>query len=150
MKTLKLFAVVFLAAQITACANHIEVSGYGFTDSHHEDVVVGKTTRHELISNLGSPTAVANIGDDKKVYYISRKTKRVAFLDPIVLEQQVLAISLDKNNVVSGIEELTLDDSKHVVFSENHTLLRGNEITAMQQIMGNLGKYNVPNENKEE
>ena len=140
---IKIFLFIILACA-SGCASQIEVNGYGFSGSKHEDIVAGKTTRDEVRANLGSPTTVGDIGDYKKDYYISRKTEGKSFWKPKVLEQQVLIFLYDKTDKVVLIEELTLDDSKNILFSEKHTKLPGNEITAMQQIMNNLGKYNNP------
>jgi outer membrane protein assembly factor BamE (lipoprotein component of BamABCDE complex) len=101
----------------------------------------GKTTREEVAKILGTPSSIA-IFDDKNWYYISRKTKQVAFLDPDVLDQQVFIVNFDAKGVVRGIDHKGLQDGREIEPARGATPAPGRELTFLEQVLGNIGRFN--------
>ncbi len=139
--SLTTLAILTALSLTTGCAKEINAHGFNFEHSNFKSIKVGETSRHQVLSELGSPTSTSDFGE-KKYYYISNKVERIAFLDPTIIEQRVLSIGFDNAGIVQDIHELTLDDARKVIFSENRTEIKGNSVTAMQQILTNIGKYN--------
>lgn len=141
MKIRKISLIAACTLFTASCSKDIQVHGFNFEHAKFDVIKVGETTKHHVLAELGTPTTESNFGE-KKFYYISSKVERIAFLEPKVIEQKVLSIGFDRAGVVHDITELTLDDANKVIFSENRTEIKGNSVTAVQQILTNIGKYN--------
>ena len=132
---------LILILMLSACAAEIEQHGYSFEQNNIDVIKVGHSDKHQVLNELGSPTTESNYGE-RIYYYISYKSEKIAFFDPKIIEQRVLAINFDKKDVVSDITEYTIDDLNNIAFSEHKTEIQGNTITPMEQILTNVGKYN--------
>ena len=73
----------------------------------------GTTTRDQVVKILGTPSSTG-VFDDKSWFYISRKTKQLAFLDPDVLDQQVYVVRFDGNGVVASVDRKDLQDGRDI------------------------------------
>jgi outer membrane protein assembly factor BamE (lipoprotein component of BamABCDE complex) len=103
----------------------------------------GVDDRRQVAQLLGSPSTVA-VFSDKTWYYISKKTKRISFLDPEVLDQEVLAIKFDDQGLVSDMKLYGLENARPITPDPNITPTSGRELTILQQIMGNIGRFSSP------
>jgi outer membrane protein assembly factor BamE (lipoprotein component of BamABCDE complex) len=98
-------------------------------------------TKEQVVKILGTPSSMG-VFDDNSWYYISRKTSRISFFDPDVLDQQVFAINFDNNGVVRAMGHRTLADARDVEPAPGSTPAPGRELTFMEQIIGNVGRFN--------
>ena len=101
----------------------------------------GSTTRDQVTKILGTPSSTG-IFDDKRWYYISRKTKQVAFFDPDVLDQQVYIVNFDGKGVVRTVEHRDLKDGREIEPAPGATPAPGRELTLVEQVLGNIGRFN--------
>ena len=101
----------------------------------------GSTTRDQVVKILGTPSSTG-VFNDKSWYYISRKTKRVAFLDPDVLDQQVFVVNFDGRGVVNSIDHKDLKDGRDIEPAPGATPAPGRELTFVEQVLGNIGRFN--------
>lgn len=102
-------------------------------------ITPGVQTRNDVETLLGSPTARGTFDDDNW-YYISSRT-RIApgrFLD--VEDQRVVAISFDRQGVVTGIRELGENDGRDVGMVSRETPVPGTDRTLLQALFGNIGR----------
>ena len=106
-----------------------------------QQVKPGETDKQTVTRLLGTPSTIPTF-DDKTWYYISRETKQIAFLNPEVLDQQVIAIRFDDSGIVTGIDHKTLKDAKDITPNPNATPAQGREFTFLEQLIGNFGKFN--------
>jgi outer membrane protein assembly factor BamE (lipoprotein component of BamABCDE complex) len=98
-------------------------------------------TKEQVVKILGTPSSMG-VFDDNSWYYISRKTSRISFLEPDVLDQQVLAINFDNNGIVRDMGHRTLADARDIEPAPGATPAPGRELTFMEQIIGNVGRFN--------
>jgi outer membrane protein assembly factor BamE (lipoprotein component of BamABCDE complex) len=77
----------------------------------------------------------------KTWYYISKRTKTVSFLDPEILDQEVLQITFDNAGLVSDMRIYGLENARTITPDPNITPTSGKELTILQQIMGNIGRF---------
>jgi outer membrane protein assembly factor BamE (lipoprotein component of BamABCDE complex) len=133
-----------LAAIVTAalvgCSTDVEQRGNLPDNSDIAQVHPG-TTRAQVLKLLGSPSSTG-VFNPNTWYYISRETKQISFLDPHVLDQQVYVIELDGNGVVKSVEHKTLKDAQNVPMAPGATPAPGRELTFMEQLLGNVGRFN--------
>ena len=102
-------------------------------------ITPGVQTRNDVEALLGSPTARGTFDDDNW-YYISARTRTAPgrFLE--VEDRRVIAISFNRQGVVTGIRELTQADGRNVQMVSRETPVPGNERTLLQALFGNIGR----------
>lgn len=93
---------------------------------------------------MGSPSATSSFGDPTW-YYISSKTKSVAFLQPEVIEQNVIAIAFDEKGTVKNVQKYDKNDMRRFELRKDYTEAEGNDLTVLQQLLGNVGRFNPAN-----
>jgi len=101
----------------------------------------GTTTREQVVKILGTPSSTG-VFNDKNWYYISRRTKQVAFFDPDVLDQQVYIVNFDATGVVRGVDHKDLKDGRDIDPAPGATPAPGRELTFLEQVLGNIGRFN--------
>lgn len=135
-----LFAPI-AAVAIAGCAPSVEQRGNLPPPDAMAEIHPGKTTKDEVVKILGTPSSVG-IFDDKSWYYISKRTKQVAFFLPDTTDQQVFVVDFDKNGVVSAVDHKGLKDAEVITPAPGATPAPGRELTFLEQILGNLGRFN--------
>lgn len=138
----RLFVTALLALGIAGCSvfeatprvrgNRVDADLLG-------ELVVGTSTQADARALLGTPTARGTF-DDEHWYYISSVTRsRVAQL-PEVDSMRVVALSFDDGGVLREVKTLTEADGQDVGMVARATPVPGNDMTIMQQLLGNLGR----------
>jgi outer membrane protein assembly factor BamE (lipoprotein component of BamABCDE complex) len=134
-------ALLLAAGALGACAQPVVTSGNMLDAERLESVRPGEHTRQDVVDLLGSPSSIGTFRDTKW-YYIARQTQTTAFLEPDVLDQQVIVVSFDNTGVVEDVSEIGLDEAREVQPVARTTPTHGNQITVLQQLFGNIGRFN--------
>lgn len=131
---------VFLSLAVAACTPTQAVRGNIVEEYRLSEVVPGISTRQNVLVSLGSPTTQAPF-DDNIWYYIGQKMEKTGIFDPEVVEEKIVVVTFDEEGVVQTAE--AVDASRiDIPRVRDKTPTGGNEVTAIQQLMGNLGKFN--------
>lgn len=125
---------------LLACAPVIDNRGYVFDESLLPQLVVGTTSAADIITIMGSPSTVSTLNDGA-YYYISSRFITEAYRAPRETERRVLAIFLDEDKKIRDLGFYTLEDGNIVTIVERTTETQGRELTFLQQIFGNLGRF---------
>jgi outer membrane protein assembly factor BamE (lipoprotein component of BamABCDE complex) len=131
---------VALAALGAACTPIIEVRGNNPPPEQLAQVKVGASTREDVQALLGTPSNVTPFGEESW-HYISAVTEREAFFEPVILERKVVTVVFDRAGMVRAIDNRGLEDGKDVVPNSRETPTAGKEMTVLQQMMGNVGRF---------
>lgn len=102
-------------------------------------ITPGVQTRTDVEALLGSPTARGTFDEDHW-YYISAQS-RIApgrFLE--IADRRVVAISFNREGVVTGVRELTEADGRNVRMVSRETPVPGNDRSMLQALFGNIGR----------
>lgn len=140
------FATVAMAVGALAlggCDPIVDVRGHVPQPGVVEKLEVGSQSRDDVLRLMGSPSAVASFNDDTW-YYVTQRQEAMAFFEPKVAEQKVIAIRFDDNGRVKEIKNYTLKDAKVVDMVDRKTPTAGKELTVLEQIFGNVGRFNAP------
>src|SRR5215813_11447338 len=137
-----LLATVSGAAAAASCAPSVEQRGNLPNPDKIAEIRAGSTTKDEVVKILGTPSSVSVFGNDKSWYYISRRTAQTAFFEPDVLDQQVYIVNFDEQGVVRAVDHRVLDDGKQITPVARATPAPGRELSFLEQLIGNLGKFN--------
>ena len=126
-----------------ACAPRQDFRGITIEEDKVALIQVGQSSEAQVNALLGSPSTISTFPDWGVVYYyISSQTDTVAFLTPELIDQQVLAIAFDKDNRVKEMKRYGMKDGKQIAFVDRETPTRGKELTFLEQLFGNLGRFN--------
>jgi outer membrane protein assembly factor BamE (lipoprotein component of BamABCDE complex) len=135
------FGAILATALAAGCARNVEQRGNLPEQDKIAEIHPGGTTKDEVIKILGSPSSVS-IFSEKSWYYISRRTGHLAFFDPNVIDQQVYIVSFDDQGVVKAVDHRGLEDGKEITPVARATPAPGRELSFLEQLVGNLGKFN--------
>ncbi len=131
-------AVMIVTA--SACAPNIATRGNLPDPDKLAEIIPGEASRDDVADLLGSPSSAATFGDETW-YYIATRVETVAFNEPEVIDQQVVAIKFGEDGLVTAIDTYGLDDARAVEIVERVTPTSGREITILQQLLGNVGRF---------
>ena len=126
-----------------SCAPAVEQRGNLPNPDKLAEIHAGSTTKEDVAKILGTPSSVSVFNNDKSWYYISRRTSQTAFFDPSVLDQQVYIVNFDDQGVVKAVDHKELRDGKAITPVARATPAPGRELSFLEQLIGNLGKFNA-------
>jgi outer membrane protein assembly factor BamE (lipoprotein component of BamABCDE complex) len=130
------------AAALVSCSPSVEQRGNLPNPDKMAEIHAGSTTKDEVAKLLGTPSSVSIFNNDKSWYYISRRTAQTAFFEPDVLDQQVYVVNFDDQGVVKAVDHKVLEDGKEITPVARATPAPGRELSFLEQLIGNLGKFN--------
>jgi outer membrane protein assembly factor BamE (lipoprotein component of BamABCDE complex) len=144
MLTLRLFAAVTAlsaAVALVGCSTTVEQRGNLPPPDEIAEIHPGKTTKDQVAKILGTPSSIG-VFNDNSWYYISRRTTQFAFFDPDVVDQQVYVVDFNDHDIVKAVDHKTLKDGREINPVARATPAPGRELSFLEQIVGNLGKFN--------
>jgi outer membrane protein assembly factor BamE (lipoprotein component of BamABCDE complex) len=124
-----------------ACAPIKDTRGYMPEPEQVAQVVPGITTKDKVYDLFGSPSSMGTF-DQKVWYYIEKKTQKRALGSEETTDQQVLAVEFDQSGTVTEVKRWGMKDGVAVTPVARVTETRGRELSFLQQIFGNLGRFN--------
>ncbi|MEC8664863.1 MAG: outer membrane protein assembly factor BamE [Pseudomonadota bacterium] len=143
MKNLKLTSFAILtAAGLAACTPTHNVRGNLIEDYQLEDIQAGVDGRSDILRKLGSPTTRAPFDDDVW-YYLGQETEKRGVFDPEVKNERVVVVFFNDDGMVEKIEYVDTNRKNNPV-ARDKTHTSGNEMTVMQQLLGNIGRFKPP------
>jgi outer membrane protein assembly factor BamE (lipoprotein component of BamABCDE complex) len=125
-----------------ACTPRVDIRGNRPDLERVAEITPGEHSRELVEEILGSPSIKSSFGQETW-FYVSSKTETVVFLEPEVKERLVLSIRFDDEGVVKFINQLGLEDGHKIELVERISPTVGNELTLMDQIFGNFGRFSV-------
>ncbi len=132
-----------LAVWLAGCTGTVSQRGNLLDPDRLQDIEPGRHDRQQVAEILGSPSTIGTF-TDKKWYYISRRTSRLAFLEPEILDQRVIVIIFDDSGVVESVREMNVEDRREIELVGRTTPTAGQGITVVQQLLGHIGRFNKP------
>ncbi len=145
-KTRGAAAAIALSLLLTACGGLTTTyqRGYVFDQAQLDQVPVG-ASQEQVLLVLGSPSTIATVSGEV-FYYISQTAERkVAFMNPEIVDQRVLAIYFGPDRRVQRIANYGVQDGKLFDFVSRTTPTGGQDLSLVRQILGGLlgiGKQN--------
>ena len=135
-------ALLLLLPACSAFETPHQLRGNKIDPAVAQDLVPGTSTRADATALLGSPTAKATF-DDNTWLYISETTRTRVGRLPGVTDQTVTVLTFDEAGTLRGIKKLNQDEGLDVAMVERSTPSPGSEASFMQQLLGNVGKFNA-------
>jgi outer membrane protein assembly factor BamE (lipoprotein component of BamABCDE complex) len=140
----RLAFVAVVAALVPACAPIVGNHGFQTVDVAPAEIQVGEDTKATVLARLGSPSATSTF-EDNIWYYITQTTERYTYNRPQVSQRSVTAITFNEaDDKVSEVRSLGLEDGQQIAMNSRETPTRGRELTVLEQLLGNVGRGQLP------
>jgi len=134
-------AVLAAGLAVSACAPVVDYHGYLPRSEDIQRIQIGQT-KAEIEAILGSPSTTATINrEGDTYYYVSSVVEKFAFLEPKVVDREILAVRFGPFGRVNHFAHYGLEDGKIVDFISRKTPTRGREVTVLQQLFQNIGRF---------
>ena len=140
-------AAALMLGALAGCADNIDPRDNAPMPDALAQIQPGRVTRSDVVALIGTPATASLFGDDHW-YYISSHFETVAFYAPEELDRQVIVIDFDKAGTVTGVRKLGLADGKDVTMVARTTPAPGKELSLLEQLLGNVGKFGAPEKDK--
>ncbi|MCL6609377.1 MAG: outer membrane protein assembly factor BamE [Geminicoccaceae bacterium] len=128
-------------AVLVACSPTVSNHGHRLDTARLELIRPGVTSREEVRRLLGSPSSTATL-EDSTWYYVAQRTERTNFYNARLVDQEVVAIRFDSRGIVERVDRNGLESAQTVVPVAEKTPTRGNELTILEQVVSNIGRFN--------
>lgn len=125
---------------VTACMGRINTHGNKPDPDFLAEILEEKYSKAEVEKLIGTPSTVAMFSNETWLY-ISNKVETFIFLEPEIMEQTVVAIRFSEADEVASIDTLGVEDGRLVYLNENATPTLGNEFSALEQMINNIGRF---------
>ena len=125
----------------TACQPTVSTHGHKIDTTLLAQVRPGVTSREEVTRLLGSPSTIGTF-DRESWYYVSQRSEVTSFYQADITQQDVVRIDFDANGIVADVRAHGLELAQAVTPDPNRTRTLGNELTVVQQFVGNIGRFN--------
>lgn len=139
-RPMRMLATAIVAGSIMACAPVIDNRGYVFDQRKIDGLEKGGTTLDNIRNEFGSPTSVSEL-NGQAFYYIYSRFVTESYRAPEETDRQVLALYFNKDETLKDFGVYKLEDGIIVPIVERTTQTQGQELSALQQIFGNLGRF---------
>ena len=137
-------AALALCLSVTACGWILpppQTRGNKVEQDQLKQLVPGTSTKADVTALIGSPTQKATF-DENTWLYITEVTRPRVGRTLGVLDQDVVVLNFDDRGVLTGVKTVTKDDAVPVSVASRTTPSPGTEASFMQQLLGNIGKFN--------
>ncbi|VAW12645.1 Outer membrane beta-barrel assembly protein BamE [hydrothermal vent metagenome] len=132
-------AIAATAILTAACSPIRDYRGFVAQEDILTQVQIGMS-RGDVEQIMGTPSATSSI-DGKNFYYISSVFETTAFFEPEEIDRRIVAFRFDETDTVTNIANYGLKDGRIFDFISRKTPTRGKEITILQQMFGNIGRF---------
>lgn len=144
MRITKLFSLLLLALVMMGCTPVQRIHGNVIDDKKVAQLELDVTTQGDVIRMWGTPTTTSTV-DNQIWYYIGQKTSQTGLHRPEVDERRIVALDFNPEGVLVNFSTLTEKDGQEIEVSARETPSSGRKFTIMQQLIGNLGRFNKSN-----
>lgn len=135
------FIFAFTALILAACTPNVESRGALKDADWKEQVKIG-STQEDVLNALGSPSAKSSFGEETW-YYIAARRESFAFFKPEVTEQNITRITFE-GGAVKSIDAFDKSQARDIDIAGRVTPTEGHSMGFMEQVLGNLGRFNSP------
>ena len=140
---------VLLGAALAGCNGSVDMPklgyngvlqrGYQLDDRLLNDLKPG-TTKEKTLSLLGTPSTTSTVGGDAWYYISQTVDRKVAFLNPTVTDQRVLAVYF-KGGKLERVANYGLQDGQVFDYLNRTTPTAGGDVGFVQNMLTNLLKF---------
>ena len=140
--------MIFITILLAGCSPQTANRGNIPTVNQIQKLQVGKHSKEYVRSLLGTPSTRGTFDNDVW-YYIGKRTKKWAFFEESIIQQQVVAVYFNPKGTIEYIQTYDENDRRDIDITEGKTPTTGHELGVIEQMIGNLGRFNRPSSTTE-
>ncbi len=141
---LSLCALVIFAIAACTSSNQVRRHGYVPPDEDLSQIAVGIDTKATVGDLVGRPTT-SGILADGGWYYVESTFTQYGLRERREIDREVVAISFDRDGVVSNIERFGLENGNVIAISRRVTDSNIEGVSFLRQLFGNIGNFTADN-----
>ena len=122
---------------------HHRLRGFAPSPGAVDKLEVKTQSREDVQRLIGTPSSVATFNPNVW-YYISARQEYWGPSEPWLTEQSVIQITFDEFGPRADINYYDLSDAQNITMVSRVTPTSGKELTVLEQILGNVGKFSGP------
>lgn len=135
-------SAVLMAGVLAGCEETYTNHGFAPQIAELDSISSGSDTRGSVLRKLGRPSTVSSF-DSNQWFYSASRVEKYAFYAPKVVERKVVAVKFDEDGLVSDVANFGIEDGQIIDLITRRTPTYGRELTVLQQIFGNLGRFDA-------
>ena len=129
-----------LAGFLGACTPMVSNRGNMIKDYQLTTLQPGISTRSDVLRALGSPTT-QDAFDENNWFYIGQVKEKKGIFDAKVTDERIVQVTFNNEGIVQSIKDVG-GKGESIPYQRAKTPTSGNEVTVMQQLIGNVGRFN--------
>jgi outer membrane protein assembly factor BamE (lipoprotein component of BamABCDE complex) len=139
----KLYLLISVLS-LLGCTPIVATRGNLINETKFVKVEPNKSTRADVVQFWGPPTSVSSF-DQNTWYYIGETTSQKGIFAAEVEKRRIIEVKFNpkNNDTVVTVADLDPRQAKDIQLVSRTTPTAGKEFTALQQFVGNIGKYNT-------
>ncbi|MBK1697937.1 outer membrane protein assembly factor BamE [Rhodovibrio salinarum] len=126
---------------LAGCELPVQVHGNLPDDTELARIEPGKQGRTDVVNLLGPPSVRSSF-QDSTWYYVGQKQTQFAFFEPDIKERNVLVLTFDGQDRLTGKKLYTMADAQNINLVDRETPTEGRNLSLIQQLLGNVGRFN--------
>lgn len=116
-----------------------QVRGHMVDEEELRQITVGVSSRDDVQTLLGSPTATGTF-EDREWFYIGSVTRQRPGQTLAVEDQRTVVVRFNDAGIVQEVRRLGQEDTRQVRVVQRVTPTPGSERSFLQQLFGNIGR----------
>lgn len=141
LRTGSIGLIALFTASLAACGGRVAVHGNPIDADELSRLAPGRQSKADVVGILGTPSSTPPF-NDTTWYYISDEERTVAFFAPETIERKVVVLAFDDQGTLTSVQAFGLERGQEVDVVSRETPSFGQSPTILQQMLGNLGKFN--------
>jgi len=137
---MKLSFLFLVLLYLGGCSPRITLSGNLPNSDLLDSIEIGHVHKQEVLNLIGTPSTISPFSTNDW-YYVSERTETSAFFTPKVINRKVLLIKFNDKGIVSDIKSYGAEAGKPVDIVDRITPTEGRDFGVIQQLLGNLGRF---------
>lgn len=130
------------ALALGACGEpRYAVQGYAPRSDELQRLTMGEDTTATVRRKLGEPTILGTF-ESGTWYYVSTVTEQRTYHLPEPIDRTVVQLAFNDAGVLESVNRYGLEDGRVVDLETRTTPTFGRELTLVQQLLGNVGRFN--------
>ena len=138
-------AILVVASLVNGCAQPVELHGNRINTKSLKEIIPGTSTEKDVLKILGNPVIKQEYGAQNWIY-IRSKSQKTVFSGKKLLERVVVRISFNQKGIATSVKMIPNDQHLSIDFAKRKTPTAGQEITILQQLIGNFGRFENKND----
>ena len=138
-------AILVVASLVNGCAQPVELHGNRINTKSLKEIIPGTSTEKDVLKILGTPVIKQEYGAQNWIY-IRSKSQKTVFSGKKFSERVVVRISFNQKGIATSVKMIPNDPHLSIDFAKRKTPTAGQEITILQQLIGNFGRFENKND----